>query len=122
MTRGTKCKCSLIEVNGLINIRHNTLLVKSDPEMAGKFAETVGKVAEMVGEVAERHRSMKMTRGTECKCSSIEVNGLIYVRQNTSLVKSEPGTAGKVVERHGLIRMTREIECKCSSMEVNGLI
>jgi len=42
---------------------------------------------------------MRMARGTECKCSSMEVNGLIYVRQNTSLVKSVPETVGKAVER-----------------------
>jgi len=54
----------------------------------------------------------------------MEVNGLIYVRQNTLLLKSLTETDGKlqVVERPGSIRMTRGTECKCSSMEVNGLI
>jgi len=77
--------------------------------------ETAGKVVEIDG-------SIRMTRGAECKCSSMEVNGLIKVRQNTLLLKSFLETAGKVVERHGLIRMTRGTECKCSSMEVSGLI
>jgi len=63
-----------------------------------------------------------MTRGTECKYSLIEVNGLIQVRQNMFLVKSVPETTGKVVERHGSIRMTRGMECKCCLIEVNGLI
>jgi len=52
-----------MEVNGLIKIRQNTLLVKSVIETAGK--------------VVERHGSMRMTRGTKCKCSLIKVNGLI---------------------------------------------
>jgi len=51
-----------------------------------------------------------MTRGMECKCSSIKVNGLIKVRQKTSLLKSVPETDGKVVERLGSIRMTRGTE------------
>jgi len=63
-----------------------------------------------------------MTRGIECKCSLIEFNGLIYVKQTTLLLKSVTETAGKVVERLGSSRMTRGTECKCSSMEVNGLI
>jgi len=63
-----------------------------------------------------------MTRGTECKCSSKELNGLVKVRQNTLLVKSVPETVGKVVERDGSMRMTRGMECKCSLIEVNGLI
>jgi len=52
----------------------------------------------------------------------MEVNGLIYVRQNTSLLKSDTETDGKDDERPGSIRMTRGTECKYSSMEVNGLI
>jgi len=51
-----------------------------------------------------------MTRGMECKCSSMEVNGLIQVRQNPSLLKSDLETDGKVVERYGSIRMTRGTE------------
>jgi len=42
-----------------------------------------------------------MTRGTECKCSSMEVNGLIQVRlgQDTPLLESVFKTDDKVVER-----------------------
>jgi len=63
-----------------------------------------------------------MTRRTECKCSLKEFNGLIEVRQNTSLVKSACESGGKVVERCGSTRMTRGTQCKCSLIEVNGLI
>jgi len=58
----------------------------------------------------------------ECKCSSIEVNGLIQVRLITSLLESVMETDSKVVERHGSTRMTRGTECKCSLFEVNSLI
>jgi hypothetical protein len=40
-----------------------------------------------------------MTRGTECKCSSIQVNGLIQVRQDTPLLIPSIEKDGKVVER-----------------------
>ena len=40
-----------------------------------------------------------MTRGTESKCSTMEVNGLIQVRQDTTLVESGSETHGKAVER-----------------------
>src|SRR5437588_569835 len=49
-----------------------------------------------------------MTRGTECECSSMEVNGLIQVRQDTPLLKSLLETGGTVVEGRGSRRMTRE--------------
>jgi len=35
----------------------------------------------------------------ECKCSLMEVNGLIKVRQHTLLFKSVLETVGKVVKR-----------------------
>jgi len=38
----------------------------------------------------------------------MEVNGLIEVRQDTSLIKPVPETEGKVVEICGSMRMTRE--------------
>jgi len=79
-------------------------------------------VCETDGKVVERHGSIRMTRGTECKCSLIEANGLIYVRQDTALAKSVSETSGKVVERCGLTRMTRGAEFKCSLKELNGLI
>jgi hypothetical protein len=40
-----------------------------------------------------------MTRGTECKCSLMQVNGLIQVRQDTPLLKPGIEIVGKVVER-----------------------
>jgi len=52
-----------MEVNGLIKVRHNTLLLES--------------VTETVGKVIERHGLIRMTKGTECKRSSMELNGLI---------------------------------------------
>jgi hypothetical protein len=82
----------------------------------------VKSAIETVGKVVERHELFRMTRGTECKCSSMVVNGLMKVRQTTSLLKSDPETVGKVVERCRSIRMTRGTECKSSSIEVNGLI
>jgi len=63
-----------------------------------------------------------MARGVECECSSIEVNGFIYVRQDALILKSILEAAGQVVETGGLKGMTRGTECKCSSMKVNGLI
>jgi len=79
-------------------------------------------VTEAVGKDVEIYGLIRMTRGTECKCSLIEVNGLMQVRQNTLLLESDPETVGKIVERHESMRMTRGTECKCSLMEVNGLI
>jgi len=79
-------------------------------------------VTETDSKVVERRVSMRMTRGTQCKCSSFEVNGLIQVRQNTSLVESVTEIDSKVVERRGSIRITRRTECKCSSFEINGLV
>jgi hypothetical protein len=40
-----------------------------------------------------------MTKGMECKYSSIQVNGLIQVRQDTPLLKPGIETDGKAVER-----------------------
>jgi hypothetical protein len=40
-----------------------------------------------------------MTRGMECKCSLIQVYGLIQVRQDTPLLKSGIKMDGKVVKR-----------------------
>jgi hypothetical protein len=77
---------------------------------------------EIQGKVSERGRSTRMTRRTECKCSSMEVNDLRQVRQDTPLLKSGLETCGKVIERCGLIRMTMGTECKCSLMVFNGLI
>jgi len=53
-----------------------------------------------------------MTWGTELKCSSMKVNGLIQVRENTSMLLIESGlkASSKVVKRHGSIRMTRGME------------
>jgi hypothetical protein len=39
MTRGTEYKYSLMEVNGLIQVRHDTLLVKLVLEAIGKVVE-----------------------------------------------------------------------------------
>ena len=63
-----------------------------------------------------------MTRGTESKCSSMEVNGPIQVRQDTPLLESVYETDGKIVERLASIRTTSGMERKCSSIEVNGFI
>jgi hypothetical protein len=48
-----------------------------------------------------------MTRGTECKCSSLEVNGLIQVRRDTLLLESDSETPGKEVEIRGSKRVIR---------------
>jgi hypothetical protein len=85
MTRGTECKCSSIKVNGLIQVRQDTSVLKSGMEIAGN--------------VIKRHGLIRMTKGTDCKCSSVEVNDLIQVRQVSSLLKFCLETAGKVVER-----------------------
>jgi len=82
------------------------LPLKSVPETAGKVVDG----------------SIRMTRGTECKYSPTEVNCLIQVRQNTSLLKTDPETVREVVKGHRSIRMTRRMECKCSSMKLNCLI
>jgi hypothetical protein len=65
-----------------------------------------------------------MTRrlDSECKCSSTEGNGLIQIRQDTMLFKSDLKSAGKVIERYGSTRMTRGTECKGISMEIDCLI
>jgi hypothetical protein len=85
MTRGTECKCSSMQVNGLIQVRQDTLLLKPAIETQGKFAEVQGLIG--------------MTRGMECKCISIQVNGFIQVRQDTPLLKPGIEIDGKVVER-----------------------
>jgi len=69
-----------------------------------------------IGKVNERHGSIRMTRRTECKCSSKEINGLIQVRQDAMLLESVLQASGKVVERHGAKKMARRTECKCSTM------
>jgi hypothetical protein len=53
---------------------------------------------EAIGKVVERCGSIRMARGIECKCSSMKVNGLIQVRQDTLLLKSECQASSKVVE------------------------
>jgi hypothetical protein len=63
MTRGTKFKCSLIEVDSLIQVTWSSPLLKS--------------VLETDSKVVERHGLIRMTRQEECKCSLVEVNGLI---------------------------------------------
>jgi hypothetical protein len=83
------------------------LLLKSVPETDGKVAERLG--------------SIRMTRGAECKCSSIKVNGLIYVRHDTTVVESVPETPGRVTERQGSITMTRWMENKCNPALLNNV-
>jgi hypothetical protein len=52
-----------MEVNGIIQVRWDTLPLESGVETGSK--------------VIEIHGLIRMTRGAECKCSSIEANGLI---------------------------------------------
>jgi len=61
------------------------MLFKSDLKSAGK--------------VIERYGSTRMTRGTECKGISMEIDCLIQVRYDTTLLKSGLETDGKVAER-----------------------
>jgi hypothetical protein len=55
-----------MEVDALIQVRHDMLLNESGLETDSK--------------TTQRQESIRMTRGRECKCSSVEVNGLIQVR------------------------------------------
>jgi hypothetical protein len=51
-----------MELIGLIQVRYHAPLMKSDSKAVGK--------------AVERHGSMRTTSGTECKHSSMELNGL----------------------------------------------
>jgi hypothetical protein len=66
ITRRMERECSLMKVNGLRQVRQDSLLLKSVLETGGK--------------VAERGGLIRMTRGTKYKCSSMKVNDLIQVR------------------------------------------
>jgi hypothetical protein len=87
MARGTEDKCISMEVNSLIQVRLDTLMLKS--------------VLETVGKVVERQESKMMTWVMGCKCSSMEINSLIQVRQDTLLHKSLSETQGKVIAKQG---------------------
>ena len=51
----------------------------------------------------------------------MEVNGLIKVRNDTTVVKSVAETPGKVTERLGSIRMSSWMEHKCNSALFNNV-
>jgi len=91
-----------MEVNGLIQVRQDTLLLKSVLETEGKAVERAGL--------------SKMTSGTECKCSSMKVDGLIQVRYDALLLKFIMETSSKVAETGGSSRVTRGMEYKCISI------
>lgn len=73
MARGTSCQCSL---------------------MASDRSDRVPRCQNIVGKAVERRGSINVTRGMERQCSSIELDGIIQVGQE-SVVNAE----GKVVER-----------------------
>jgi len=74
-----------MEVNGFIQVRQHTVLIKS--------------VLKCDGEIIERYQSIRMTWNMEYKSSSMEINCLIQVRRDSLLLKSVLETNGKVVER-----------------------
>jgi hypothetical protein len=63
-----------------------------------------------------------MAEGTKFQCSSIELNGLIQIRWDTTLLESDSKAGGKVVEKYGSVRMARGTQEQCSSIELDGLI
>ena len=76
-------------------------------------------VTETDSKVVERHGLIRMTSGMECKCSSTEVNGLIQVGHDPTVLRSVSHTPGKVAETLGWIRMTKWMEHDCGSALVN---
>jgi hypothetical protein len=52
-----------------------------------------------------------MARGIEHKSNSLELNGLVQVRQDTPLLKFATKADGKVVERGRPMRMSKGTEC-----------
>jgi hypothetical protein len=61
--RGVEYKCSLMKVNSLIKVRQDTPLQES--------------VSETNDNVVERCGTRSMTSRMECKCSPMQLNGLI---------------------------------------------
>jgi len=65
MVRVTKCQCSSMELDGLIEVRLDTPMPESVSKADGKVIERLG--------------SMRIVRKTERQCSSMELNGLLQV-------------------------------------------
>jgi hypothetical protein len=76
-------------------------------------------VLEAGSKVVERHGSIRMARGTECKSSLMELDGLFKVRHDTPLPESVSKAISKTVERRGSIWVTKR---QCSSMKLNGFV
>jgi hypothetical protein len=76
----------LVELNGFIQVRDDTLLLEF-------FLKATCNVVERFG-------SARMANRTQNQRCSMELNGLNQVRHDTSLLKSVLKTVGKVIERH----------------------
>jgi hypothetical protein len=73
----------------------------------------------MDGKVVETWGSVGMTMGMSSERSSMQVNGLIQVRQDTPLLKPAVETQGKFAEVQRLIRMTTGTALQHSSQFLN---
>jgi len=54
---------------------------------------------ETLGYIVHKQRSIRIIQGTECKCSSMNVDDLIQVRKDTQLLKPDLETQWKLGER-----------------------
>jgi hypothetical protein len=77
--------CSLMELNGLIQVSLDTPLLESDLKADGK--------------VVEKQGSTIMRGGTVQQCSSMVLNSLIKVTRGPPLLKSVAKADGKIVQR-----------------------
>jgi hypothetical protein len=97
MVGETDLQCSLVELDGCVQVRQHIRQHAS--------------VLKTAGEVGERHESIRMARLTKRQCSPMELNGLIQVTLDAPLMESELEGKGKVIERIGSKRMGSGTAC-----------
>jgi hypothetical protein len=65
VVRGVQCQCSLLKLDGLIQVRQDTHPLESESKADGK--------------VVERRGPITMMRGVQHQCSSLKLNGFNQV-------------------------------------------
>jgi len=63
--------------------------------------------------VIEIRGTIRMARGAERKCSSMELNGLVQVIHDVPLLESVKEAVTKVEKRHGPVLMVRRTLHRC---------
>ncbi|KAG1818654.1 uncharacterized protein BJ212DRAFT_1298715 [Suillus subaureus] len=107
-----------MELDGLIKVRQGAPLLKYSLKTVGKN----GLERLSVGKVVERIESIGVTRRSKHQYSSMELEGLIQIRQCALLLESVMEAVRKFLQRRISIEMIRGTERQCNLMVLDGLI